>query len=545
MDVAPNRLTLCMITRNEEDFLEKCLASVNGVADEIIVVDTGSSDRTVEIAERHGAFVSFFPWNGDFSAARNASLERATSDWILVLDADEELVAEDRPKIKAFLANSAAEGHLIQIRNFTGMSSQPEVELSAAVRLFRNRWEYRFSGALHEQVGENILKARSGSASGAALAPAPLRINHYGYLSDLPKARSKSQRNLDLARLQVEANPENGFMLFNLGVEYHRLSRHEEALECFQKAAKHMAAGAMWGSKLVKTTVISLMKLGRWDEALVGIGEGLAAYPEYTDLVYLEGVALHSMRRYRRALGSFYQCLAMGPPPVPPYAAVEEGLAGHRAHYALGQCYEDMGRVAQAVRAYQAAFESSAGWLQPLYRLAALVLPREGPATIRAYLERYFDLDHQGPLVTLADIFCVAAGHAVALDYLDRAVQIAPPTAQIRYLRGICLLRTGRYNLAAEEFLQVPEDSPYYRQSALGLCFSLWSEDRVPEARAVLDRIGADQATFLSLAAMFFEEAATVLREGLKRFPESELLRQALVDIGADQAGRLEAGPPP
>jgi glycosyltransferase involved in cell wall biosynthesis len=95
-----NRLSVCLIVKNEEKFLGQCLKSVRDLASQIVVVDTGSTDRTVEIAKEYGAEVYSFAWCDDFSAARNAALEHATGDWVLVLDADEELSAEGREKLK-------------------------------------------------------------------------------------------------------------------------------------------------------------------------------------------------------------------------------------------------------------------------------------------------------------------------------------------------------------------------------------------------------------------------------------------------------------
>ena len=96
-------LSLCMIVKNEEANLGLCLESVKGVADEIIIVDTGSTDRTVEIARRYGAKISSYKWDDDFAAARNVSLQSATSNWIMVLDADEALAEEDRGRLRALL----------------------------------------------------------------------------------------------------------------------------------------------------------------------------------------------------------------------------------------------------------------------------------------------------------------------------------------------------------------------------------------------------------------------------------------------------------
>lgn len=533
-----NRLTLCMITRDEEDFLPNCLDSVRGLVDEIVIVDTGSEDRTVDIARRSGAVVRSLAWADDFAAARNAALELATREWILVLDADEELHPDDRGRLGELIDKEGVEAYLVQIHNYIGEPHHPDVEISAGLRLFRNRRDYRFSGTLHEQIGENILKARPGTT----FPPSGLRINHFGYLSGLRKAAAKSERNLNLALAQVEATPDDAFVRFNLGVEYLRLDRYAEALPHLELAGRLMQRGAMWGCKLVKTLALCLIKLDRWDEALTRIEAGLTEYPDFTDLVYLEGVVHQHQGKPARAVGCFYQCVAMGPPPIPPYAAVEQGLATFKAHYALGQAYEGMGRPQQAVRAYEDAIAANPKWPQPLYRIGALLLAQSGVEAAKAHVERLLDRTKPEHLLILADLFCLAGAYATALSYLDLASHTGPPTPQIHYLRGICHLRTGKHGAAIAEFREVPEDSPYFKQAAIGLSFCYWSEDRLDEARLVLKRMGADDQTYVALAQMFLREAADVLRDGLKRFPTAQVLKKALASL---EDGGMAVGRPP
>src|SRR5262249_7770815 len=102
------RLSVCLITRDEEAFLARCLNSIRSVADQIVVVDTGSQDRTIQIAQQFGAEVYHFPWCDDFAAARNTALEHATGDWVLILDADEELIPQAKPALLAELGDSRA-----------------------------------------------------------------------------------------------------------------------------------------------------------------------------------------------------------------------------------------------------------------------------------------------------------------------------------------------------------------------------------------------------------------------------------------------------
>lgn len=103
------RISVCMIVRNEETLLPRCLQSIQGIADEIIVVDTGSTDRTIEIGRRFGAKVYHHPWENDFSKHRNQSLSYATMDWVLVLDADEEFFSEDAAVMRQVLHQSSAD----------------------------------------------------------------------------------------------------------------------------------------------------------------------------------------------------------------------------------------------------------------------------------------------------------------------------------------------------------------------------------------------------------------------------------------------------
>ena len=183
-------LSLCMIVKNEERFIDQCLASVRDFVDEIIIVDTGSEDRTMEIAERHGAKIFMHPWIGDFSVARNHSLDHAGSEWILVLDADEKLALRDAVQLRDLIRNTTCQGFKLIQRNYLwdarvacskpvpqdyeeGRDYSNCVDVPV-IRLFRNCPLIRYHGRVHELV-DPVFEARR-----LPFLFTDLVIHHYG-----------------------------------------------------------------------------------------------------------------------------------------------------------------------------------------------------------------------------------------------------------------------------------------------------------------------------------------------------------------------------
>ena len=180
---------LCLIMRNEESVILSCLNSVRHLVDTMVIVDTGSEDRSVALAQEAGAEVYRFPWSGNFAQARNFALEQATSDWILVLDADEVLQPVSQVSFQELLLQLEVEGYFLTIENHLGFGQ--EATQDQVVRLFRNKPAYRFAGAIHEQIAAAILQANDNRG----LAKASLVIKHYGYLPDSGKIKDKFLRN--------------------------------------------------------------------------------------------------------------------------------------------------------------------------------------------------------------------------------------------------------------------------------------------------------------------------------------------------------------
>ncbi|MDA0337631.1 MAG: glycosyltransferase family 2 protein, partial [bacterium] len=168
-------LSVCLIARDEAEFLDRCLTSVAGLADEIIVVDTGSTDDTRAVARRHGARVLALPWTGDFSVARNHGLHAAHGRWILSLDCDEVIAAADHEAIRSAMADTDIAGYRLTTRNYTDQADRSEWVAAdgmyaeqknytgwfptTKVRLWRRRRAYRFRGAVHELVEASILES--------------------------------------------------------------------------------------------------------------------------------------------------------------------------------------------------------------------------------------------------------------------------------------------------------------------------------------------------------------------------------------------------
>ena len=170
-------LSLCMIVKDEEEMLPRCLAAVAPAVDEIVIVDTGSTDRTIEIAREYSATVIEREWTGSFSDARNVSFEAATGDWIIYLDADEVLVPEDVDRLRDLTGRTWREAFYLVETSYTGELGDGAAITNNALRVFRNRPHYRFEGRLHEQIAHNLPAVRRRPARAELGADRALRLS--------------------------------------------------------------------------------------------------------------------------------------------------------------------------------------------------------------------------------------------------------------------------------------------------------------------------------------------------------------------------------
>ena len=218
------RVSLCMIVKDEEANLPECLASAADLVDEVVVVDTGSADRTKEVAARFHARVFDFPWMDDFAAARNEGLKHATGDWAFWLDADDRLDGDNRARLKALIDGLRGENAAYVMKCLC--LPDPETRTATVVdhvRLFRNdpalRWEYR----VHEQILPSLRRG------GGDVRWSDVVVRHVGY-QDPALRRRKLERDGRILRLEHADKPDDPFILFNLGSIAHELGRCEEAV---------------------------------------------------------------------------------------------------------------------------------------------------------------------------------------------------------------------------------------------------------------------------------------------------------------------------
>ncbi len=528
------RLSLCMIVRDEEDLLPACLDSVAGVADEVVVVDTGSVDRTPEIARSRGARVVEHPWTGDFAAARNAGLERAQGEWVLVMDADEVLHPEDRAQVPGLLIMRNVEGYLNTQVNFVGEDVDGEVEMGFSMRLFRNRAQYRYRGRIHERVDVPSEDVRMTS----------LRILHYGYLRSMVGDRNKRSRNMELLEQAVAEQPDDMMMYYYLGNEYLARDRNEEAVTAYRlvKAAA-LEGGYLYAAKLIKNLAHGLLRLDRPEEALAELNEGLVHFPEFTDLVYMQGSIYRALGRLPEAIGCFHQCLAMGPAKSPPLHGVNPALGSWKAAHSLGLCHEARGEWAKAADFYRRAWQ--AGHKQPpLQSLARLLVIHRGPDAAEAELAALVQPTDTSAHLALAEALAAAHHWRAALRQLEPAASaprfegrpeagsllLSPPWSvpdrrardeeRIRRIRAICRFHLGRFAAADEAFASLSPDVYPRERTVTALAAG---RRRPAELLAEEGLLGARQA-----AAGLFSAAVSTLEQGLLRRPESKALQDAL-----------------
>lgn len=224
------RLSACLIVKNEEILLPHCLGSIRTFVDEIIVVDTGSSDNTIEVARSYGAQVYDFAWVDDFSAARNESLRHATGDWILYIDADESVDESNAGKILRVITRKDIMAVTVRQCIPQRTDNIATAFYSEYCRIFLRHPGIRFEGIVHEQILPSIERL------GGKVLRTDIVINHWAYAIDGEKKYRRAERNLKYLLKERERVPNDPFVYLNLGMTYRELGQCDAAINAFHTA---------------------------------------------------------------------------------------------------------------------------------------------------------------------------------------------------------------------------------------------------------------------------------------------------------------------
>ncbi len=468
------KISFCTIAKNEERFIGRCIDSLYGIADEIIVVDTGSTDRTVEIAKAHGAQIRYFEWIGDFSAAKNFAIDQTSGDWIIFLDADEYFTDERAAKtvretIEKQHSNPNIDGLYHAIRSFTqegGAAVQPDATRSFNTRVFRHSPNIRYRNAIHEQIVRDGKDMRTHE-----MRQEDSIIDHDGYLSTI--IRSKEERNLAMELLEVEKGNPDPLLLYYIGRDYYHMGKVPEALEYFQKYYDTGLIEHCFSVSHYMYHVNALITLHRpFSEAFRVLRRGMREFPAHPGLKLFNAFILENAKRYAHAIEEFEHGFSLAASYRNP-VEFTPNLMKHnhpRFHAVHAQLYVRKGDIQRAIFAAQAALE-----LEPFQPVALAVLAnaaKEHGEKVLAFINSNYDLSDAEALKSLLAPLASARPGLVFLTLFERYYQLT----QAKDVNMFTMMAAvGEYAASVEALLARYEATDFEPYASKALAYALVS----------------------------------------------------------------------
>ncbi len=331
--------SICIIAKNEEKNIEKCLQALLPLEEEIVVVDTGSTDNTKAIAAKYTDKLYDFAWINDFSAARNFSLEKASNDWVLILDCDEYVTEFNQGAIQDFIQTHPQKVGKIEHHNLVGSKETEESIYIDHLARFFNKKSFHFEGSIHEQIC-------SKSKIIYETAPVAIKVFHDGYFGTPVERKEKLHRNLNMLLNALESQPHDAYILFQLGQTYYSLREYENALSYYEAALKQpINYRSEAAQDLVRGWINCLNELHRSAEALP-ILEHYDELSEYADFVLLMGHVYTNTGQYIQAIGEYLKATT-----IPKYK--KEGANTFLPFYHIGNIQAAIGDLNMAKLMYE------------------------------------------------------------------------------------------------------------------------------------------------------------------------------------------------
>jgi len=374
-------ISLCMIIMNEEKWLENCLNSIKDLVDEIIIVDTGSTDKSKEIAKKFTEKVYNFEWCDDFSKARNFSISKATKDWILILDADEVIADIDKEKIRKIIELNEADSYFLNCRNYfdeIGISGFISTKgdrykesqiargfsIAKVLRLFKNKKEYFFEGKIHETISKSIKEI------GDKIFDTDVVIHHFGGL-DKKKLNEKKEHYIRLLEKRLEkgdfTEKSKDYVYYELAIELINLGRTEQAIEYLEKAIEISEEYVYLYNLATQYLLIGRLESAErlYKKAIIKSSE----YPEkynyhnpqpynsYNPSIYLNLGGIYFKRKeYNKAIKKYEQVIELNP-------------TFADAYFNLGFVYKLKGKLNKVQGFFEKAIELNPGFKEKIEKL--------------------------------------------------------------------------------------------------------------------------------------------------------------------------------
>ncbi|GAA0182578.1 TPR domain-containing glycosyltransferase [Clostridium sediminicola] len=458
-------ISLCMIVKNEEDNLERCLKSAEGIADEIIIVDTGSTDSTVEIAKKYTSNVYFYQWHNDFSAARNFSVSKAKGDWILILDADDEIVSKYKNDIRELTKDDSVDVYCFNTLNLINENDINNIILNLNPRLFKNKPDYRYKGAVHNQILSVILKVNPN----AKIKNVPIDIYHYGYLNSCIKKKHKRERNMPILSDQLERNPEDPVVLYYMGNEYFAIEDTKKALDYYLKSYDKFSPNNNIYPKLILRILICCINLKLYDDFFMYAKIVLKYYPEFTDIYYLKGYLNYLLGRPTAAIRDIEKALELGEPD--PSLAYFKGVGTYKSTALLCNIYFNYEDYEKCVYCFPellkypetSNFDTIKTLVHCLYKL------KSSKENIENVLKIILNSSREKGFLCATNLLITEKDYNLALEYISKGLEYFHSTSldgfiknnsinNLQYLKGVCEVHLKDYEKSMKTFNNIIED---------------------------------------------------------------------------------------
>jgi tetratricopeptide (TPR) repeat protein len=344
-------LSLCMIVKDEEKNIARCLESARPVVSEIIIVDTGSIDNTRQIAAQFGAKIIDYEWEDDFAKARNHSIKHARSDFVLFLDADEVLDKSSYPFFNNLKRPKEPSSYFAKIVNLTNKDNVQSSAEHFSTRLWTNHPSFKFSGRVHEVLiftDDALMHRRLISG---------ITIVHHGYMQDLMRERNKFERNLKLLKSAIEDEPGNPFHEYNLGVHYQAMGKMQKALDHFSIMQEKL--GGRKTSYLpfsLSYAAAAYNELGLYEKAIESARKAISLNKGLKDAYFNIARAQMKMEKYEEAAENFNKILSTENN-VLIGGTIDTGTRSWKTINGLGICYMALSKNREALECFEKAFD--------------------------------------------------------------------------------------------------------------------------------------------------------------------------------------------